>query len=111
MIILIVIVFDPLAVLMLIAANWSLKQNTPIVPTLGPIQKVVLRGPKKEPPVKKPKTEAPKEVVKEVSVKKPKSLRPKIERKWLQKESKQAPEPSKEIFSDGQKAYKSKDLL
>jgi len=115
MIILIVIVFDPLAVLMLIAANWSLKHNTPIVPTLGPIQKVILRGPKKEPPVKKPQAEAPKEVVKEVSVKKPKSLRPKIQRKWLDTEDIIPPPSPKsdslEIFSDGQKAYKSKDLL
>ena len=113
-IILIVIVFDPLAVLMLIAANWSLKHNTPVVPTLGPIQKAVLRGPTKEPPVKKPQAEVPKEPVKETPAKKPKLLRKPLKRKWLQKEPETAPEPRKpslEIFSDGKKAYKDKDLL
>lgn len=113
-IILIVIVFDPLAVLMLIAANWSLKHNTPIAPTLGPIQKVVLRGPTKEPRVKKPQAEVPKEPVKETPAKKPKLLRIPLKRKWLQKEPETAPKPHKptlEIFSDGKKAYKDKDLL
>ena len=108
MIILIVIVFDPLAVLMLIAANWSLKHNTPSEPILGPIQKVVLRGPRKQKePIKKPNV-----------VKKIKSLRPVIQRKWLEQEDviPTAPPPpppndSLEIFSDGQKAYKSKDFL
>lgn len=111
-IIMIVIVFDPLAVLMLIAANWSLKHKQPLAPNppreLGPIQRKVAKGPD----VKKPQAEVPKEPVKETPAKKPKSLRPVIQRKWLQKESSPAPEPRKrtlEIFSDGQHTYKDKD--
>jgi hypothetical protein len=49
-IILIVSVFDPLAVLMLIAANWSLKQTSPKVEpstnlTIDPIKKSIIRQP------------------------------------------------------------------
>jgi len=114
MIILIVAVFDPLAVLMLIAANWSLKHKQPLAPTLGPIQKKVLRGPDKKAPIKKPQAEVPKEPVKETPAKKPKVLRKPLKRKWLQKEEvKPTPprKPSLEIFSDGKHAFKDKDLL
>jgi len=111
-IILIVIVFDPLAVLMLIAANWSLKHKQPLAPKpprdLGPIQRKVAKGPD----VKKPQAEAPKEVVKETPAKKPKLLRKPLKRKWLQKEPTPAPQPrvpSKEIFADKDHAWKDKD--
>lgn len=61
-IILLVTVFDPLAVLMLIAANWSWKHAKPLAPrpvsNLGPMQKEILKGPTKEPPVKKQQPEA-----------------------------------------------------
>lgn len=112
-IILIVIVFDPLAVLMLIAANWSLKHKQPLAPQppkngLGPIQRKVAKGPD----VKKPQAEAPKEAVKETPAKKPKVLRKPLKRKWLQKEPTPAPQPrvpSKEIFADKDHAWKDKD--
>jgi len=117
MIILIVAVFDPLAVLMLIAANWSLKHKQPLAPQppkngLGPIQRQVAKGPD----VKKPQAEVLKEPVKETPAKKPKSLRKPLKRKWLQKEEvkptpPQPRKPSLEIFSDGKHAFKDKDLL
>jgi hypothetical protein len=110
MIILIVAVFDPLAVLMLIAANWSLKHKQPLAPTLGPIQRKVAKGPD----VKKPQAEVSKDPVKETPAKKPKLLRKPLKRKWLQKEEvKPTPprKPSLEIFSDGKHAFKDKDLL
>lgn len=121
-IIMIVSVFDPLAVLMLIAANWSLKHKQPLAPSpvvkdLGPIQRKVIKG-----PVKKPQAEAPKEPVKVPSAKKPRVLRKPINRKWLEKVEDDiiptAPpppppleprKPTLEIFSDGQHTYKDKD--
>ena len=121
-IIMLVSVFDPLAVLMLIAANWSWKNGRPLAPSpvrdLGPMQREVLRGPKKEPPVKKPKAEPPKEIVRQSSVDKDRAkVRASVvkKRKWLEKEEPPpAPppitrNPSLEIFGNQTSVWKDKD--
>lgn len=117
-IILIVSVFDPLAVLMLVAFNWSMKNRQPkkSIPTPEPTEKKT----KPLAPIK-PKVEPV--LLVEPQPKKHKPLRPIIRRKWLEKGPDIIPTPppppptnprrtaSLEIFSDGQHTYKDKDTL
>lgn len=117
-IILIVSVFDPLAVLMLVAFNWSLKHRKEKDPKPKGWHKELVpdseEWPPYEPEFNEPKPNKQKKV---------KPLRPIIRRKWLEKDSDIIPtpppppptqssrSPSLEIFSDGQRAFKDKDTL
>ena len=117
-IIMIVTVFDPLAVLMLIAANWSWKHSRPLAPKppLGPMQREILRGPKKKPPVKKPEPEADIKVSGysfKVEETKPKDYKRIAKIRASKPKAKHEPKKQRslEIFGDQHHAWKDKENL